>query len=270
MKSGTVAKSPRCRTRASPDGEAEHGRHDRQSHRDHGAERDQQDDHRGEQADQLGRARLGLRPPRGVLAADLRFQIRGADVIEGSLERLERLDAQVDGRLVVGDLRVPDRAVRGKSARRLERVRHSDHVRLARDRVQRGGHGVGLVLERPVGRVEDDERRGAGGGGVTLGQQVVGALRLRVRQVEVVGELPAEGAADHEDGDHAGDPDAEGAPTVARCRLAEPIQERTQGMNLSSGRAGTRNSVREWRRGEPTRPTGPGPLAGPRTRARPS
>ena len=215
---------------AGPRGEADHGRRDRQSHRDHGAERDQQDDHRGQQADQLGRARLGLRPPRGVLAADLRLQVGGADVVEGRLERLERLDAQVGGRLVVGDLRVADRAVGRQGARGLERVRDGDHVRLARDRVQGGVHGVGLVLERPVGRVEDDVRRGAGGGGVALGQQVVGALRLGVRQVEVVAELAAEGAADHEDRDHGGDPDAEGAPTVARCRLAEPIEERTHVM----------------------------------------
>ena len=96
---------------------------DRQAHRDHGAERDQQDDHRGQQADQLGRARLGLRPPRGVLAADLRLEVGGADVVEGRLERLERLDAQVDGRLVVGDLCVADRAVGREGARGLERVR---------------------------------------------------------------------------------------------------------------------------------------------------
>ena len=237
---------------AGPRGEADHGRRDRQSHRDHGAERDQQDDHRGQQADQLGRARLGLRPPRGVLAADLRLQVGGADVVERRLERLERLDAQVEGRLVVGDLRVADRAVGREGARGLERIRDRDHVRLTRDRVQRGGHGVGLVLERPVGRVEDDVGRGAGGGGVALSQQVVGALRLGVRQVEVVGERAAEGAGDHEDRDHGGDPDAEGAPTVARCRLTEPIQERTQGMNLSSGGGDARQRT-GMKEGQPER-----------------
>ena len=167
--------------------------------------------------------------------------------VERCLERLERLDAQVDGRLVVGDLRVADRAVGGQGARGLERIRDRDHVRLARDRVQRRGHGVGLILERPVGRVEDDVGRGAGGGGVALSQQVVGALRLGVRQVEVVGELAAERAADHEDRDHGGDPDAEGAPTVARRRLTEPIEERAQRINLSSG-GWDADSVREMRR----------------------
>ena len=59
---------------------------------------------------------LGLRPARGVLAADLRLQVGRTDVLEGRLERLERLDAQIDGRLVVGDLRVADRAV-GRTGR---------------------------------------------------------------------------------------------------------------------------------------------------------
>ena len=230
--SGTLANAARIMVEAGPRGEADHRRPDRQAHRDHGAERDQQDDHRGQQADQLGRARLGLRPPRRVLAADLHVQVGRAAVLEGRLERLERLDAQVDGRFVVGDLCVADRAVGRHGALGLERVRDRDDVRLPRDRVQRGRHGIGLVLERPARRVEDDERRGAGGGGVALGQQVVGALRLGVRQVEVVAERAAERAADDEDRDHGGDPDAEGAPTVARCRLAEPIEERTQGVTF--------------------------------------
>ena len=175
---------------------------------------------------------LGLRAPRRVLAADLRVQVGGADIVEGGLEPIERHGPQVDGRLVVGDLCVPDRAVGRQGAGRLERVRDRDDVRLTLDGVQRGVHGVGLALERPTGRVEDEVRRGAGGGGVPLGQQVVGALRLGVRQLEVVAELAAEGAADHEDRDHGGDPDPEGAPTVARCRLAEPIEERTQGLTF--------------------------------------
>ena len=111
---------------AGPRGEADHRRPDRQAHRDHGAERDQQDDHRGQQADRLGLLCLGLRPPRRVLAADLRLEVGGADIVEGRLEPIERHDAQIDGRLVVGDLRVSDRAVGGQGAGGLERVRDRD------------------------------------------------------------------------------------------------------------------------------------------------
>ena len=145
------------------------------------------------------------------------------------LELGVRLDAQVDGGFVVGDLRVADRAVGGQGARGLERVRHGDDVRLTSDGVQGGVTASACPSSGPLVAWKTIERRGAGGGGVALGQQVVGALRLGVRQVEVVAELAAERAADHEDRDHGGDPDAEGAPTVARCRLAEPIEERTHG-----------------------------------------
>ena len=117
--------------------ESDHRRADRQAHRDHGSERDQQDDHGGQQADQLRRSRLGLRPPRRVLATDLHVQIGRTTVLERSLEGLERFDAQIDGRLVVGDLCVADRAVRRGGAGRLERVRDGDHVWLRRDGVQR-------------------------------------------------------------------------------------------------------------------------------------
>ena len=68
---------------AGPRREADNRRPDRQAHRDHGSERDQQDDHRGQQADRLGRARVGLRPPRRVLAADLHVEVGGADLTEG-------------------------------------------------------------------------------------------------------------------------------------------------------------------------------------------
>jgi hypothetical protein len=217
-----------------PRGETDHRRADRQSHRDDGPERDQQDDHRGQQADQLGCTRLGLRPPRGVLATDLHVEVGGASILEDSLECLERLGAQVDRWFVVGHLCVSDRAVGRQCPPGLERVRDRDDVRLPFDGVQGGRHGIRLFLERPTRRVEDDERRGPGSCGVPLGQQVVGALRLRIRKVEVVAERAAERATHDEDRDHGGNPDPERAPTMAGCSLAEPIEERTHA-DLSSG-----------------------------------
>ena len=217
---------------AGPRGEADHRRADRQAHRDDGAERDQQDDHRGQQADQLGRTRAGLRPERGVLAADLRLQVGRTDVLERRLERLERLDAQIDGRLVVGDLRVADRAVGGQGARASRtgsrpRRRAADlRSRPARRSRRRPGPRGGRWAR---GRPRTPRCRRQRGIARPAGRR---PLRLGVRQVEVVAELAAERAADHEDRDHGGDPDAEGAPTVAGCRLAEPIEERTQGMTF--------------------------------------
>ena len=171
--------------------EAEQRRDDRQPHRDHRAERDQQHDNRCEQADGRGDPEAGLLGLLDGLPAELdvqpgpRGRFRGVhDSFGGALGKQVRFFVEDDRR--EGDPAVRgDRATRGGAAVRADHLRD---VRLLGDFREHRFHVLAhrRVVDGAVVDLEDDGVAIPGLGAEAVPQQVGGALGVRVGQREVV------------------------------------------------------------------------------------
>ena len=198
---------------------------DRQAHRDHRAEGDQQHDDGDEDADDLLPARFLLDRLAGQVAAEL--EAHRAVAVDRRLRRLqpgERRLADLLGGLVVLDVGVADGGVLGADLQRCD----LGDVRLVGDvghrGLDRGRRGV-VGQRRVVGRLEHELGRGAGHGGEVGLEDVEGLLRLDAGDVEGVGGLAAPGGADAEDGDGQHRPREQDQAAPTDRGAAEPVEE---------------------------------------------
>ena len=190
---------------------------DRKSHRDDGAEREQQDHHGGEETEELGRRHLAV----GEGVAAERHLDRGA---VGDLLHRERGDAQVLCRvLVVGcevDRRERDVPIRGEAGGVVERRVDVGHTRedgdVAHDRPD--GCLVRGRAEIGVGPEDHDGRFVALRGQVGAHEVERG---LDVGAVEAVARLffRVDSAGHDGERDRRHEPEDEGAPTVRRTGM---------------------------------------------------
>ena len=209
------------RHRADAEREAEERHPDREAHGDQRAERHEQDDHRGDQADQLADPGLGLLEGEEEVAAHLDLQRRARRAARrrtpSGARRSAGLSSSITG-----------------YCRRMTATRPSGETwRLGVEHVRQGG-GAGLDArpERPKRRVARRPSRG-----VTTSCAVSPPAPSRPRRacaraccgvgaghVERVLEVAAEGRrrGDHERRD--GEPRADGGVWAAGREAAEPIQ----------------------------------------------
>ena len=210
------------------DAESEQRRDEGQPHRNDGAEGDEQDDGRRDQADALGARgnRLGLGRDR---AADLDLQRLVAGREDGRDQRRGLVGRELVGGLVEGDVGVRRGGVRGDLARPLWRERAGD------------AHDVLGVSDIGQDRLDplDQLRRGHAGVGVdddlhgvarllreAVLERVGDALRLRARLEVVLLELPSERAGQREGTDQCGYPGQDHETAVPEAPISETYQHR--------------------------------------------
>ncbi len=203
-----------------PTTEPDQGHPDRQPGADDGAEREQQDEQRGDDADDLAVAVHRGGGGAGQVPAELDLEAGVTGVGDGVLEGLEVLvEVGVGDRLVVADHHHRGVAVLG------------DPRRGDRDRVVHGQQPVGQRGELGVGgapavvAVHDHLGRGVAGTGDVGAELVDAALGGCAGDVPVVdgGAAVRAGEAEHDAGGE--DPGAERAPGVQRGAAAEPVEE---------------------------------------------
>ena len=159
-----------------------------QAHGDDRAEGDQQDDHRAEHAQHLGRARLGLLGVLRQVAAELDLEAGGAGGGHRLLELLVGLGAQLLRVARVLHPRQRGAPVGRHQPDRLGVDDGRDPRQLAEAVDQVGDRPlVGAGAEVAVLGVDHDLGAAAGGLGEALGEHVERLLRLDVRDAEVGG-----------------------------------------------------------------------------------
>ena len=214
------------------DPETEERGADRHAHRNHRAERDEQDDHREEEPDDVRVAALVAAEVVDDRTAELDAKSGLFGRCSSRLELLHGLGRQAGGALVVLHAYVADRAVlRHERGSDVGRGRAEDlrHVRaLAGSEVRLRLRDRGLdrrITQRPALRLEHDAGRPARLGGEPLLEQVLCLLRLRAGNRVHVGRLAADGLRPSADDDREQDPDPDRDPLAPRRGPAEPIEE---------------------------------------------
>ncbi len=200
--------------RGDADDQAEQRHPDRQPHRDEGAERDQQDDHRDDD-------------PRDLAEPGGCFLEREEQVAAG-LQRQRRLVTQVgDGVLEVvqvGLLEVLDRRVLHAHERdvtvRRDAARRTQHVRELRE-----GGLHRRQLRRSVRRFEHDVSGDPALVGLGLGEQLRSSVGVEAGRLEALLEIAPEGDGGGDDDEREDDPGADGGPGPGGGRPAEPVEE---------------------------------------------
>ena len=224
---GHVDRRPHDQDERDARADAEQRGGDRQAHGEHGAERDQQDDHRREQADGLGGAvrRAGLED----VATEGDVQTGDVDAVRERLDLIAGVGQRV--RVAVGKVHfaVRDVTALGDLARAVLGVR-ADDTRPAHDTrdlreqaLHRAAHGR---IVDALARLEDDLGLLARPGReALLLQQVERGLALGTGQLELGPEDPAGGIADGERADEQDDPGGEHPPPAPIHGVGERTQQ---------------------------------------------
>ena len=218
-------------------GQAEHRGDDGHAHRHQAPEGERQDQHGGEQADDL--AALGRR-----LGQDAAEVAPDADVdarLPGGGGGVEDGVGELLGDVAVGDVqqhrRERGRCVLAHQARGGvgERVRRRGDVRCLGQRLVRGLDRllVGRVGDLALGDVEDDWAAAVLLRWEAGGEQVRGLLALGAGQAQVVARLGAD-APDHQlDDDDEAEPDRDDHDRAVDAQTTKPVQDTGHADNLS-------------------------------------
>ena len=205
------------------DAEAEQGDGDGQAHGQHRAEGHEEDEHGGQEADELGGLGLGLLDVLGQFAADRDLDVpiregrtrleQGVEVLEAQLGQCHVvLDEGQKGGVVGAGLghRVADRTDVGQP------------LDLGDDGFD--GPGVRGVGHPAVGGVEDDLGGTSGGVGEALLEQVDRGLGLDAGHREVVGVLAPGPTGHHAEDEDGAEPEQQDPPPVRDTPATEAVE----------------------------------------------